>query len=109
MEVFCKTTNIYQFLQPEVILDLTITKPSLYRIIYRYLNKNDKSVTGEVMLKPTSVINTPQNSEVVFPPNESPDFVTVGSVGTQYDFVLDPGQWMISLKSSENVMLVRIV
>ena len=98
---------MYSF-QPEVIIDLTITKPSLYRIIYRYLNNKDETITGEVMLKPRSDDSSPQSSQVIFQPNTNPSFVTVGTEGTQYDFVLDPGQWMVLLKSSNDVKLVRI-
>ncbi|XP_063440155.1 laminin-like protein epi-1 isoform X2 [Mytilus trossulus] len=101
---------ILNYVQPEVIIDLQIRKPSLYRIIYRYLNPSDQSITGEVMLKPQQAeINTPQMSQVLFPPNDNPSFVTVGSGGSMHDFVLDPGNWMVSLKSSENVMLDYMV
>ncbi|KAJ8306111.1 hypothetical protein KUTeg_016656 [Tegillarca granosa] len=72
--------------QPEVIMDININKPSLYRLIYRYHNLNDETVRGEVVLKPRSDRQDTQRSEVFFSATNSPDFATVGSSTSMYDF-----------------------
>ncbi|KAK3091660.1 hypothetical protein FSP39_021617 [Pinctada imbricata] len=97
-------------IQPEVVMDVQITKPSLYRLIYRFINVNDRNVRGEVTLKPQSLTSdTAQMSEVFFPPSTDPGFVTVGSAGSQYDFVLNPGRWMISIKTDDIMLLDYMV
>ena len=88
-------------------MDLTITRPSLYRVIYRYINLNTQTIKGEVTLTPDSSNEVIQKSEVLFLPSEQPRFVTVGSnEAGVYDFVLNPGRWMISVETPDIVLLV---
>ena len=108
---FSSTSYLYMYfhLQPEVVMDVRIKKPSLYRLIYRYINVNDGVIRGEVTLKPQSLTSdTAQMSEVFFQPTTTPAFVTVGSSGSQTDFVLNPGRWMISIKTPDIMLLVGI-
>ena len=101
--------STFKQLQPEVVMDVRIKKPSLYRLIYRYINVNDGVIRGEVTLKPQSLTSdTAQMSEVFFQPTTTPAFVTVGSSGSQTDFVLNPGRWMISIKTPDIMLLVGI-
>jgi len=41
--------------QPEVWMDIEILKPSLYRLLYRYVNLNDHNVNGEIVLRPRNI------------------------------------------------------
>lgn len=91
--------------QPEVEMDIEIKKPSLYRLIYRYVNVNDKVLRGQVMLKPQNPTDVTQNSEVFFQIANEPMFVTVGS-GRDYEFVLNPGRWKVSISSPDILLLV---
>ncbi|KAK7100839.1 laminin subunit alpha-like isoform X2 [Littorina saxatilis] len=83
--------------QPEVQMEVNIKIPSLYRIIYRYVNRNDKTIRGEVTLKPESDRDTIQTGTLLLPPSLDPRFATVTS-GAVSAFVLNPGRWTISTK-----------
>lgn len=92
--------------QPEVEMDIEIKKPSLYRLIYRYVNVNNNVLRGQVMLKPHNPTDVTQSSEVFFQVTTEPMFVTVGS-GRDYEFVLNPGRWTVSISSPDILLLVR--
>ncbi|XP_071119471.1 laminin subunit alpha-like [Haliotis cracherodii] len=92
-------------IQPEVVLDIYINKPSLYQIIYRYINRNDNTVKGEVTLSPDISTDIEQSSEIVLLPNRDPAFSKVGSTATGSTFVLNPGRWRISTKVPDSVFL----
>lgn len=87
-------------------MDIEVNKPSLYRLIYRYVNKNDDYVSGEVTLTPQSLTDVEQNGEVIFMSTDEPSFSTVGLSGLLSPFVLNPGRWVVSLKVPESVFLV---
>ena len=88
-------------------MDVSINKPSLYRLFYRYVNRNDEAVMGEVMFDPESDLEISQTSKVTFKPSINPTFVDVGNSGGLTSFVLNPGKWTISIKTDESVFLVR--
>ena len=99
--------SIYHFFwQPEVLLDIDISKPSLYYVIYRYINRNDNSVTGEVTLTPMTSTDTEQTSSVTFAPSRDPAFSNVGQSGVSMAFVLNPGKWTVSTNVPDTVFLV---
>ncbi|XP_022314761.2 laminin subunit alpha-like [Crassostrea virginica] len=95
-------------IQPEVEMDIEIKKPSLYRLIYRYVNVNNNVLRGQVMLKPQNPTDVTQNSEVFFQVTTEPMFVTVGS-GRDYEFVLNPGRWKVSISSPDILLLDYMV
>jgi laminin alpha 3/5 len=86
-------------------MEIVIKKPSLYRLIYRYVNVNDKVLRGQVTFKPQNPTDNMQNSEVFFQVANEPMFVTVGS-GRDYEFVLNPGRWKVSISSPDILLLV---
>lgn len=87
-------------------MDIEIKKPSLYRLIYRYVNVNNNILRGQVKLKPHNPTDVTQSSEVFFQVTTEPMFVTVGS-GRDYEFVLNPGRWTVSISSPDILLLVR--
>ena len=96
-------------MQDEVLLDVDIRKPSLYRIIYRYVNPNDQTVTGEVTVTPESASAdvTQQSSSVSFPSSRRPEFATAATAsGISSTFVLNPGRWTFSLKTAKTIYVV---
>ncbi|KAK3796923.1 hypothetical protein RRG08_032228 [Elysia crispata] len=90
--------------QPEVLVDVDVRLPSLYQIIFRYVNKEGNSVKGTVVLTPESVTDNTQEGEIIFLPTTKPSFTTVSS-GSIQAYVLNPGRWTISTKVPENVFL----
>ena len=89
-------------------MDIEINKPSLYRLIYRFVNLNEQSITGEVNFKPESAFDIEQKSEVMFLPTRDPMFASVGNSGGLSTFVLNPGVWTVSIKADESVFLVSL-
>ncbi|XP_077867614.1 laminin subunit alpha-5-like, partial [Saccoglossus kowalevskii] len=97
--------------QPEVLIPVEIRNPSLYRLVFRYVSQNNEPVNGEVTVTPRtqSELAIEQTSSVVFNPGTSPQLVTVSGNGVIMPFVMDPGQWIISVKSPENILLDYLV
>lgn len=91
------------------MVDVDIRKPSLYRIVYRFVNPSDHSIAAEVLAVPESSSDTPQTKPVTFPTARQPELVTVSSGGVNSAFVLNPGRWSISLKVPEALFVVRCV
>ncbi|CAL1548003.1 unnamed protein product [Lymnaea stagnalis] len=90
--------------QPEVTLDVNIRNPSLYKIIYRFINRQDNPVKGTVTLTPDAPTDITQTGEITFVPTRDPKFSTVSS-GSVQSFVLNPGQWTVSTNVPDNIFL----
>jgi laminin, alpha 3/5 len=79
--------------------DLYIQKPSLYRMVMRYVNHNPDAVVGYITIKPEhSGSDVEQSFKVLFKPTSEPELVTVA----------DPvrGAWHIHTKIDKpNVFL----
>lgn len=90
-----------------MLVDVEIRKPSLYRIIYRYINPTDRTVTADVTVTPeSSATELPQSGRVAFAPTRQPQFVTVAAGLVLSTFVLNPGLWTFSLKTPAGVYVV---
>ncbi len=50
-------SNYFCCLQNEVIVDVDIMKPSLYRVVFRYVNNNPNPVTAEIKLTPAEDVS----------------------------------------------------
>jgi len=95
--------------QDEVLIDVDVRKPSLYRIIYRYINPTDRPVTADIAVTPeTSSSELPQTSRVVFNPTRQPQFVTASEGSVLTTFVLNPGVWTFALKTPSGVFVVSV-
>jgi laminin alpha 3/5 len=122
----------YSQLQDEVLFDISVTSPSVYRLIYRYQNPNPTASIGEITVMPAEgghggggensgmegpPIGAPQTHKVNFPPTTDgqPSFVTVSGKNGIYasPFDLGKGQWTVSTKlensdpEAEEILLVR--
>lgn len=85
-----------------MLVNVEIEKPTLYRLIFHYVSRNLGATIAEVTVTPERPTDVPQTSTVNFQPAFSPKLVTVsGST-----FVLNPGTWTISLKTSESIFVV---
>lgn len=90
------------------MVDVNVAKPSLYRIIFRYVNPTDNRIVADVSLLPATSVDIEQTSEVIFEPSMDPEFVTVAGGGVSTTFVLNPGKWTVSLKTKEQLYVVSI-
>ena len=88
-------------------LEVNIRIPSLYRIIYRYVNRNENPVRGDITLTPDSPTDNIQMGEILFLQTLEPKFATVTS-GAVSSFVLNPGRWTISTKVPNIAFLVSV-
>ena len=85
---------------------MDVERPSLYRIVYRYVNPALESITADVTAQPEpGSTDVEQTSTVVFAPTgRVPTHVTVGfASGIVSSFVLNPGRWTISLKVPQDL------
>ena len=89
-----------------MLVDVDIAKPSLYRLIFRFVNPTENRITADVTLTPEASTDVQQTSTVVFQPSPNPQFVTVSGSGIVSTFVLNPGRWSISLKTTEQLYVV---
>ncbi|CAG0878725.1 unnamed protein product [Darwinula stevensoni] len=99
---------VFSVLQKEVLQDIQVENPSLYRVILRYVNPSDEPKLAEVKLIPDSPRDTEQIFMARLEPGKKPNFVTVsGPVGDlPSPYVIDnPGRWTVSIKTSENVFV----
>jgi laminin alpha 3/5 len=83
-----------------------IYKPSLYRMVLRFVDNNPDSVIKITSDNPS---DNEQEFQVQFKNTTSvPAFVSVsGATGnTPSPFVMNPGRWQISIKVEENLLLV---
>jgi len=101
---------VFSKIQDEVLIDVDVRKPSLYRIIYRYTNPTDRSVNADIAVTPeTSSSELPQTSRVVFAPTRQPQFVTASEGSVLTTFVLNPGVWTFALKTPSAVFVDYMV
>ncbi|XP_039610679.1 laminin subunit alpha-3-like isoform X3 [Polypterus senegalus] len=100
--------------QPEVVLPVSMTSPSLFLIIIRYATPSaKKGATGRISVaegvQSPSCCNWPiQNKDIFFPPSLKPAFITVPGNGFADPFALTPGKWIINIKA-EGVLLDYLV
>ena len=78
-----------------MIIDVDITKPSLYRLVYSYVNHSPQLITAEVTVTPEAGDADQQQGSILLTSTYDPMFATVST------FVLYPGRWAISLKIPE--------
>lgn len=106
-----KGYGVFSTLQNEIIRDVSIEKPSLYRMVLRYVNPNPETVHGIVMINPDNPTDIEQKFDVQFKPAKRPTFVTVaGPHGTiPSPLVMNPGRWAVSIKSNKKLFLVSFI
>lgn len=102
IRIFQLMLNLHSPLQKEIIYELYIQKPSLYRMVLRYVNKNKADVYGNIKIIPDNPLDNEQElPSVQFKNSSSPVFVTVN--GT---LVMNPGRWTVRIKVDSNLFLV---
>lgn len=84
-----------------------IEKPSLYRMILRYVNPNEETVMAKVKLSPENSHDAEQTYLVRLEPTREPQFVTVAgpSGNLPTPFILNPGMWTASIATNKSLHL----
>lgn len=90
--------------------NIYIYKPSLYRMVIRFVNPNNHTVIGNIRVTPDNPNDNEQLIKVQFRNTSKPTFVTVSgeSGNTPRPFVLNPGRWTVGINVNESVLLVRL-
>ncbi|KAJ8973563.1 hypothetical protein NQ317_009587 [Molorchus minor] len=98
---------VFSIVQKEVIQDIFIYKPSLYRLVLRFVNNNPNTVIGGIRIVPDNPNDIEQYIKVQFRTTSQPAFVTVsGETGnTPKPFVMNPGRWSVSINVNQSVLL----
>jgi len=81
-----------------------IEKSSLYRVVIRYLNPGDHTVSAEIIATPDNTVDVEQKYKVKLEPGSG--FVTVSTGNVPSPFVLNPGRWNFALHSDNFVLIV---
>lgn len=78
-------------------------KPSLYRMVLRYVNKGPSDVFGNIKVIPDNPNDNEQEiSAVQFKISNTPNFITIS-----VPLVMNPGRWTFRFKVEKNLLLVR--
>lgn len=88
--------------QNEIWYNVKIEKPSVYRLVLRYMNAGPDEERGHIAIIPESHTEPAQSFEVIFKPtNGTPAFSTATPPNNiPLHLVMDPGNWMVSIKYS---------
>ena len=92
-----------------MLLNVDVTKPGLYRIIYRYVNPTDDDVRADVTVTPETSSDVTQSSHVTFKRSANgavPQHGSVSAGGVVTTFVLNPGPITVALKCPPEVLVV---
>ncbi|XP_062260014.1 laminin subunit alpha-3-like [Platichthys flesus] len=81
----------------------------LFRVVLRFINPRNSSVTGSIRATDNrGPAGSDQSKEVIFPESRSPSFLTVPGEGFAEPFALTPGKWIIHIKA-EGILLDYLV
>lgn len=96
---------VFSQFQNEILQDVHIDKPSLYRMVLRYVNPNSDSVLAKVTLSPENPNDVEQSYLVRMEPSRQPQLVTVAgpSGNLPTPFFLNPGMWTVGTVSSSYI------
>ncbi|XP_008557031.1 laminin subunit alpha [Microplitis demolitor] len=98
---------VFSALQNEIIQRVYISKPSLNRMVLRFVNKNSEPVLGNIKITPDNPQEIEQTFKVQLKPTNEPAFVTVAGVhgNLPATMVMNPGYWSISIATEKNLFL----
>ncbi|CAG2053236.1 unnamed protein product [Timema podura] len=98
---------VFSQLQNEVIQDVFIQKPAIYRMVLRYVNPSSEPIIGVITITPDNPSETEQDFEVQFKPSREPTLVTVSKPPSSIPspLVMNPGRWSVSIKNQKSLFV----
>lgn len=93
--------------QNKVTLDIDIKRPTLHRILIRYINKEKRTIHGKITITPKAQVEMLQMASIAFRPTSQPQMTNLTDFGSS--FVMDPGQWMLSISTPPGLLLDYLV
>ncbi|VDM96599.1 unnamed protein product [Thelazia callipaeda] len=99
---------VFSPIQEDVLLDVTVSKASLYRLLLHYVNPTDIQINVRITVIPlfTHTQDVEQISRMSFPVAVEP--LTI-AVNPKQPFVLNPGKWRIKISTKQRLFLDHIV
>jgi len=95
--------------QDEVLVNVDVARPGLYRIVYRYVNPAPRdSVTCDVTVTSESSGDVTQSSHVTLDESRDPRLVSASQGGVVTTFVLNPGPLSVALNCPPGVLVVSV-
>lgn len=94
-------THNYGCQQNEIFYNVKIEKSSVYRMVLRYINPGPETGTAHIAIIAENQVEPQQIFQtLVRPTNGTPAFTTVaGPVNNiPSPFVMDPGNWIVTIK-----------
>uniref|UniRef100_A0A915JLN1 Laminin EGF-like domain-containing protein n=1 Tax=Romanomermis culicivorax TaxID=13658 RepID=A0A915JLN1_ROMCU len=99
---------VFSPIQDEILLTVDITKPSVYRLVFRYVNPTMNEVPVSIEFNPTQTYShddVKQSTETKLPVSNEPKSAYVSKNGSPYPFVLNPGRWTLHIKTKQRLLL----
>ncbi|XP_064094479.1 laminin subunit alpha-like isoform X2 [Macrobrachium nipponense] len=98
---------VFSEIQKEIINDVYIEKPSLYRMVMSYHNPNKHTVVGKIIITPDDPLDSQQEVDVHFRSTSEPKLMTVVTVPGDFPvpLVMNPGRWSIAIVNDKNLFL----
>ncbi|XP_069958976.1 laminin subunit alpha isoform X2 [Cherax quadricarinatus] len=98
---------VFSEIQKEIIQEIYIEKPSLYRMVLFYHNPSSKTIVGNIKFTPDNPSDTEQEVDVHFAPTSRPQLMTVNAVPGDFPetLVMNPGRWSIAIKNNQNLFV----
>lgn len=98
---------VFDFLQNEIIQEVYVQQSSVYRMVLRFVNRNNETLIGKIVVTPHNPSEIEQKFKVHFKPSVEPAFVTVTEVPRNLPspFVMNPGFWSVSISTEKSLFL----
>ncbi|CAJ0953978.1 unnamed protein product, partial [Mesorhabditis belari] len=96
---------VFSPIQEKIIMDIDISKSSVYRVLLRYHNPTQVPIQAILAVAParTNSHDVEQSEKVTFAPTKEP--ATIEATLPGKPFVLNPGKWSLSLATKQRLFL----
>ncbi|CAJ0584396.1 unnamed protein product, partial [Mesorhabditis spiculigera] len=96
---------VFSPIQEKIILDIDISKSSVYRVLLHYHNPTTVPITAILAVAPSriSTHDVEQSEKITFVPTSEPSTIEATLPGKP--FVLNPGKWALSLTTKQRLFL----
>ncbi|CAI4221509.1 unnamed protein product [Auanema sp. JU1783] len=100
---------VFSPIQEVLILEVDITKSSVYRLLLKYKNPTPVQITADVTLSPRALSShdQEQKEKVTFAPSNDPQIKEVTVKGKP--FVMNPGRWALKIATKQRLYLDYVV
>ncbi|KRZ88222.1 Laminin-like protein epi-1 [Trichinella sp. T8] len=105
---------VFSPIQDEIHIPVHIPKSSVYRILLRYQNPTQQDITAVISMHPIYTHtnrdrDVEQSVDMRLAKTILPSFQLVPSSAQPHPFVLNPGQWLLKIKSAHRLLLDYVV